>query len=63
MLMLDVKDNMRGNHEGSSVYCEVCDLSTAESRVNAMNCPWYVELRVGKDMGSDEERERMKYNK
>ena len=51
--MLDVKDNMRGNHEGSSVYCEVCDLSTAESRVNAMNCPWYVELRVGKDMGSE----------
>ena len=51
--MLDVKYNMRGKYEGSSVYCEVCDLSTAESRVNAMNCPWYVELRVGKDMGSE----------
>ena len=73
--MLDVKDNMRGKYKGYSIYCEACDLKELQSLLShVINCPGYAEVRVSKDMGSDEDmvaylrevfllRERRKCNK
>ena len=53
--MVDMKDNMRNKYKGTSINCEACDSSSAESQLHVMTCPGYTELRVGKDMRRNED--------
>ena len=53
--MMDLKDNMRNRYRGTNVNCEACDSTTAESQLHVMTCSGYAELRMGKDMGKNED--------
>ena len=53
--MVDMKDNMRNKYKRTSINCEACDTSSAESQLHVLACPGYAELRVGKDMSRNED--------
>ena len=55
IIRTDMKDNMRNKYKGTSINCEACDTSCAESQVHVMTCPGYSELRVGKDMSRNQD--------